>query len=133
MKKTLNIIAFLLLLLSNGPLKAQKIGLVLSGGGASGLSHIGVLKALEENFIPIDYISGTSIGSLIGAYYSIGYSPKEIENLVKTSFFQSITKGDLPAKYEYMVKKRDDYAAWLTFKLNFKDHYLKNLPTNVIN
>ena len=123
----------MLLLLSNGPLKAQKIGLVLSGGGASGLSHIGVLKALEENFIPIDYISGTSIGSLIGAYYSIGYSPKEIENLVKTSFFQSITKGDLPAKYEYMVKKRDDYAAWLTFKLNFKDHYLKNLPTNVIN
>ena len=106
---------------------------MLSGGGASGLSHIGVLKALEENSIPIDYISGTSIGSLIGAYYSIGYSPKEIENLVKTSFFQSITKGDLPAKYEYMVKKRDDYATWLTFKLNFKDHFLKNLPTNVIN
>jgi NTE family protein len=133
LKKTINIVAFLLVLLANSPLKSQKIGLVLSGGGASGLSHIGVLKALEENSIPIDYISGTSIGSLIGAYYAIGYSPVEIENIVKTSFFKSITKGDLPAKYEYMVKKREDYASWLTFKLNFKDHYLKNLPTNVIN
>lgn len=133
MKKTLNTVILLLFLLTNGPLKAQKIGLVLSGGGASGLSHIGVLRALEENGIPVDYITGTSIGSLIGAYYAIGYSPKEIEVLVKTTFFKSITKGDLPAKYEYMVKKRDDYASWLTFKLDFRDHYLKNLPTNVIN
>ncbi|MDO9001627.1 MAG: patatin-like phospholipase family protein [Bacteroidota bacterium] len=133
MRKTLNIVALLLFLLTVGSVKAQKIGLVLSGGGASGLSHIGVLKALEENSVPVDYISGTSIGSLIGAYYAVGYSPKEIENLVKTIFFQSITKGDLPAKYEYMVKKRDDYASWLTFKLNIKDNYLKNLPTNVIN
>ncbi|MBA2613467.1 MAG: patatin-like phospholipase family protein [Bacteroidetes bacterium] len=133
MKKTLNNVFFLLFLLAIEPLNAQRIGLVLSGGGASGLSHIGVLKALEENKIPIDYISGTSIGSLIGAYYAIGYSPGEIETLVKTTFFQSITKGDLPAKYEYMVKKREDYASWLTFKLDFRDHYLKNLPTNVIN
>ncbi len=109
------------------------MGLVLSGGGASGLSHIGVLKALEENGIPVDYISGTSIGSLIGAYYAVGYTPQEIEYLVKTTFFQSITKGDLPAKYEYMVKKREDYASWLTFKLDLRNHYLKNLPTNVIN
>ena len=78
LKKYLNIIIFLHILLSNSLLKGQKVGLVLSGGGASGLSHIGVLKALEENEIPIDYISGTSIGSLIGAYYSIGYTPQEI-------------------------------------------------------
>lgn len=113
--------------------KSQKIGLVLSGGGASGLSHIGVLKALEENSIPIDYVCGTSIGGLIGAYYATGYSPTEIENLVKTSFFQSITQGDLPTKYEYLIKKREDYGAWLSFKYNFKTTYLKNLPTNVIN
>jgi NTE family protein len=114
-------------------LKSQKVGLVLSGGGASGLSHIGVLKALEENGIPIDYVCGTSIGGLIGAYYATGYSPKEIEDLVKTSFFQSITQGDLPTKYEYLIKKREDYASWLSFKYDFKNHYLKNLPTNVIN
>jgi NTE family protein len=113
--------------------RAQKIGLVLSGGGASGMCHVGVLKALEENNIPIDYITGTSIGGLIGAYYAIGYSPAEIEQVVRTYFFQSITRGDLPVKYEYMIKKRNDFAAWLTLRYNFRDNYLKNLPTNVIN
>lgn len=106
---------------------------MLSGGGASGLCHIGVMKALEENGVPIDYVAGTSIGGLIGAYYAVGYTPYEIENVVKTYFFQSISRGDLPPKYEYMIKKRDDYAAWLTFKYDFRDNYLKNLPTNVIN
>ena len=105
----------------------------MSGGGASGLSHIGVLRALEENNIQIDYITGTSIGALIGAYYSVGYSPAEIESIVKAGFFQSITKGDLPAKYDYLLKEREDFASWLTFKFNFNDNYLKNLPTNVIN
>ncbi len=119
------------LFLSNG--YGQKIGLVLSGGGAGGMCHIGVLKALEENQIPIDYITGTSIGGLIGAYYASGYSSQEIEKIVNTYFFQSITKGDLPVKYEYMIKKREDYGAWLTLKYSFKDNYLKNLPTNVIN
>ena len=113
--------------------KAQKVGLVLSGGGASGLCHIGVLKALEENGIPVDYVAGTSIGSLIGAYYAVGYSPAEIEEIVKTTFFQSITRGDLPAKYYYLIKQREDFASWLTFKFNLTDNYLKNLPTNVIN
>ena len=97
------------------------------------MCHVGVLKALEENNIPIDYICGTSIGGLIGAYYSIGYTPAEIEEIVKTNFFQSITRGDLPVKYEYMIKKRNDFAAWFTLKYNFKDNYIKNLPTNVIN
>ena len=114
-------------------LRSQKTGIVLSGGGASGLCHIGVLKALEDNHIPIDFICGTSIGGLIGAYYAIGYSPREIEEIVKTNFFQSMTRGDLPVKYEYMIKKRDDLAAWLTLRYNFKDNYLKNIPTNFIN
>ncbi|MGZ4097962.1 MAG: patatin-like phospholipase family protein, partial [Bacteroidia bacterium] len=112
---------------------SQRIGLVLSGGGASGLTHIGVIKALEENNIPIDYITGTSIGSLIGGYYAIGYSPQEIEQVVRNSFFLSITRGDLPARYDYLIKQRQDYASWITFKFNLKDNYLKNLPTNVIN
>ena len=72
------------LFLSNG--YGQKIGLVLSGGGAGGMCHIGVLKALEENQIPIDYITGTSIGGLIGAYYASGYSSQEIEKIVNTYF-----------------------------------------------
>lgn len=112
---------------------AQKVGLVLSGGGSSGLCHIGVLKALEENNIPVDYITGTSIGSLIGAYYAAGYSPAEMEALVKTGFFQQITKGDMPSKYTYFLKKRDDYASWQSFKIAFNTKFINNLPTNVIN
>ena len=60
-----------------------KIGLVLSGGGAKGFAELGVLKVLEKNKIPIDYISGTSIGALIGVLYSSGYTTEEIENIVK--------------------------------------------------
>jgi NTE family protein len=112
---------------------AQKVGLVLSGGGSSGLCHIGVIKALEENNIPIDYITGTSIGSLIGAYYAAGYSPAEMEELVKTGFFQKITRGDMPAKYTYFLKHRDEYASWQSFKVSLNTKFINNLPTNVIN
>ncbi|MBK9284412.1 MAG: patatin-like phospholipase family protein [Sphingobacteriaceae bacterium] len=123
----------LLLLFSNKLVFAQKIGLVLSGGGASGLSHIGVLKALEEHNIPVDYISGTSIGALIGAYYSVGFTSEQIEQIVRDNFFLSVTKGDLPVKYSYMLNQREDFASWITFKFKPNDNYLKNLPTNVIN
>lgn len=59
-------------------LSAQKVGLVLSGGGAKGMTHIGIIRALEENHIPIDYIAGTSMGAIIGSLYAMGYSPDEM-------------------------------------------------------
>ena len=62
----------------------KKIGLVLAGGGAKGVAHIGALKVIEESGIPIDYITGTSMGALIGALYSIGYSASELDSLVRT-------------------------------------------------
>ncbi|MFA5469602.1 MAG: patatin-like phospholipase family protein, partial [Bacteroidales bacterium] len=55
--------------------QAQRVGLVLSGGGAKGLAHVGLIQALEENHIPIDYITGTSIGAIVGSLYAIGMSP----------------------------------------------------------
>ena len=66
---------------------AQKVGLVLSGGGAKGAAHIGVIKALEENNIPIDYITGTSIGAIIGSLYAMGYSPEEMLELMLSKEF----------------------------------------------
>ena len=66
-------------------LPAQKVAVVLSGGGARGLAHIGVLKALEENQIPVDYIIGTSMGAVIGGLYAAGYSPEELEEFANTS------------------------------------------------
>ncbi|TGD81822.1 patatin-like phospholipase family protein [Hymenobacter wooponensis] len=69
--------------------QAQKVGLVLSGGGAKGLAHVGVLKVLEKNRIPIDYIVGTSMGAIVGGMYAAGYSPEEIEEIVLKPEFQN--------------------------------------------
>lgn len=105
----------------------------MSGGGASGLAHIGVLKALEENNIPVNCIAGTSIGSIIGGLYASGYSPQEIEQMVKDQTFINLTKGEMSPKYGYYVRKRDDYASWIKLKVNLNNPFLTNLPTNWIN
>lgn len=61
----------------------KKVGLVLSGGGAKGVAHIGVLKVLEEAGIPIDYISGTSMGAIVGALYAVGYNARALDSMVR--------------------------------------------------
>ena len=60
----------------------KKVGLVLSGGGAKGMAHIGALKVIEEAGIPIDYVVGTSMGSIIGGLYAIGYTPEQMDSMV---------------------------------------------------
>ena len=83
----------ILLLLASCPAYSQdatltkprpKIGLVLSGGGAKGAAHIGVIKYIEEAGIPIDYIAGTSMGSIVGGMYALGYSSDEILNIISS-------------------------------------------------
>jgi NTE family protein len=81
---------------------SQKVGLVLSGGGATGFAHIGVIKALEERGIPIDYITGTSAGALVGSMYAIGYSPAEIEAYVLSERFQLMSNGKLERNQEFL-------------------------------
>ncbi|MCA8833225.1 patatin-like phospholipase family protein [Hymenobacter pini] len=95
MRKLYGVPTLLLLWLFAFPasLHAQKVGLVLSGGGAKGLAHVGVLKVLEENRIPIDYIVGTSMGAIVGGMYAAGYSPKEIEEIVMKPEFQTWVSG----------------------------------------
>jgi NTE family protein len=112
---------------------SQKVGLVFSGGGATGFAHIGVLKALEENSIPIDFITGTSAGALIGAMYASGYSPLEIEYLATTEEFYNLTQGVIDDKYKYYFHSSDETAE--VFGVNFnKDSILqKFLPTNLLN
>ena len=68
-----------------------KVGLVLAGGGAKGFYHIGVIKALEENNIPIDYIAGTSMGAIVGALYAAGYTPQQMEQMVLSGEVEKIT------------------------------------------
>ena len=93
-RKVSIILVLLSLLVAAVPLRAQSVGLVLSGGGAKGLSHIGVIKALEENGVPIDYVCGTSIGSIVGGLYAIGMSPDDMIALMKTPQFQSWYTGN---------------------------------------
>jgi NTE family protein len=111
---------------------SQKVGLVLSGGGSSGVTHIGVLKALEENNIPIDYISGTSMGALIGGFYAAGYSPQEIEEIFLSTQFQDWAEGNLNKKYSYYLREKDENPSLITFKLDMDTLLETNLPTNLI-
>jgi len=65
----------------------ESVGLVLSGGGAKGIAHVGVIKALEDNDIPIDYVTGTSMGAIVGSLYSCGWSPERMMSLFTSSDF----------------------------------------------
>lgn len=112
---------------------AQKVGLVLSGGGASGLAHVGVLKALEENHIPIDYICGTSSGALVGSLYAVGFTPAQIEKLVKSETFRNWAYGKTDSRFDYTFKKEEDNASWINFKVSFTSGIETTLPTNIIN
>jgi len=90
--------------------KSPKIALVLSGGGAKGFAHIGVLKVLEKEGIPIDLIVGTSMGSLIGGIYSLGYNASELESLVKSLNWEITLSDDVPRAFlsmnDQMLKQR---------------------------
>ncbi len=110
----------------------QKIGVVLSGGGASGFAHIGVLKALEEKQIPIDYITGTSAGALIGALYASGYSPKEIEAYVLSKRFQLMTQGSLENNQQFFFLEDENDASIFSIPFAKDSTLLKSLPTNFI-
>lgn len=91
----------------NAPKKRPKIGLVLSGGGARGFAHIGVIKVLEENQIPVDYISGASMGALVGALYATGRTPAEMEKLVETLNWGELLRGK-PAFDELTYRRKQD-------------------------
>jgi len=113
-------------------LKAQSVGVVLSGGGSSGIAHIGVLKALEEHNIPIDYIAGTSMGGLIAGLYASGYSPTEIEELFLSEKFKNWAQGNLNKKYIFYLRQQAITPSLITFKLNTDTLWEINLPTNLI-
>jgi NTE family protein len=128
-KKLISII-FALLLLHKG--YSQQVGVVLSGGGATGLAHIGVLKALEENDIPIDYITGTSSGALIGALYAAGYSPDEIEAIVLDEDFQLMMKGKVESEFDFALRKEENTSSMFDIGFKLDSVFAKTLPTKWI-
>ena len=112
---------------------SQKVGLVLSGGGAYGMGHIGVIKALEENGIPIDYITGTSAGAIIGSMYAAGYSPDQMEIVVSDPSFARMSAGEIQKKYRYFFKQPLQNASWIKLNLSKQFDLNKSLPTNFTN
>ena len=133
MKKVLALIIILLLLPVMA--QAQKVGLVLSGGGAKGLTHIGIIRALEENNIPIDYITGTSMGAIVGSLYAMGYSPDDMEALLKSEDFKRWYSGEVEEKYMYYFKKDLPTPDFLNIRLSFRDSLNTKpqfLPTSVV-
>jgi NTE family protein len=105
---------------------------VLSGGGAKGSAHVGMLKALEEACIPIDYIAGTSMGAIVGGLYAAGYTPDQIEKIIESEEFLSWAKGEIQDKYVYYFKKENNDASWFNFKFNYDTILSYKLPTNII-
>jgi NTE family protein len=120
------------LLIGGGFSYGQKVGLVLSGGGATGLAHIGVLKALEEKGIPIDYITGTSAGALVGSLYASGFSPAEIEAYVLSDDFQLMTLGKLKSTQRFLYKEQEYNASMVDISFSGDSIIKKSLPTNFI-
>ncbi len=131
MKKLLSTILLILTIINS--LSAQKVGLVLSGGGAKGLSHIGVIKALEENNIPVDYVTGTSIGSIIGALYAIGYTTDEMHELFSSHNFYVWLNGLTDEKLKYFYLEPDPVSNLISMSFERDSIGIKAyLPTNII-
>ena len=117
--------------------QSQKVGLVLSGGGAKGIAHIGIIKALEENGIPIDYVAGTSMGAIVGGMYAMGYSPDEMIEVIKSNDFKRWTTGEVETNYKYYFRNADSKPNFVEIPFNIHNIdsiSLKSavLPTNLV-
>ena len=104
---------------------AQKVGVVMSGGGAKGLYHIGVMKALEENGIPVDYVSGTSMGSIIAGLYAIGYTPDEMAEVFKSDQIKYWMSGKIKPQYIYYFRQKQPNAAMVSLRLDLRNRNKK--------
>jgi len=113
--------------------QAQKVGLVLSGGGAKGLAHVGVLKQLEKNHIPIDYIVGTSMGAVIGGMYAAGYSPAEIEQIVLSPEFQNWTSGKTLESKTFNYLTAEPSPSALRLGVAIDSSFKTRVSTNLVN
>lgn len=108
--------------------KTPRVGLVLSGGGAKGLAHIGVLKTLDSLGVRIDYVAGTSMGAVIGGLYASGYTGKQLDSIITATKFDLLISDEVPRKSKtfYERKNAEKYALSLPFN-NFKIH----LPSSI--
>ena len=131
MTRPLAIILILLMLSAEGI--AQKVGVVLSGGGAKGIAHVGVLKALEEHEIPIDYVVGTSMGGIVAGLYASGKSPQQIEDMMLSNQFLGWVNGRMEHGYNYYYNKPDESPSILKINLSMDSTFNFNFNTSLAN
>lgn len=120
---------------ASGTVAPGGVGVVMSGGGAKGLYHIGVLEALEEHGVPIDYVAGTSMGSIIAALYAAGYSPAEMRAIVASGVVREWVSGRIdPNVYMPYYRQFGHNPSFVNVRLNFGKRGGKRFqtPTNLI-
>jgi len=113
----------------------ERVGLVLSGGGAKGIAHVGVIKALEDNDIPIDYVTGTSMGAIVGSLYSCGWSPEKMLEFFTSPSFLEWSQGEIDKKYIWYYSQPAPTPKWVSFNLSFERKRKiaeEIIPTNLV-
>lgn len=137
-------VVFLIAVMAAGAAHANRteerklVAVVLSGGGTKGMAHIGVLKALEEHNIPIDYIAGTSIGAIIGGMYAAGYAPGEIAELVLSEEFEHAAVGHIDDMYRHYYLEPHPDPSWINLYFGWEDRFepqnivRQNIPSNIV-
>ena len=114
----------------------ETVGLVLSGGGAKGIAHIGVIKALEDNDIPVDYVAGTSMGAIVGSLYSCGWTPKQMLDLILSPGFKYWSSGTLNKDLVYYFSTPQPTPEWVSFNPGVNDStsvFSHIIPASLIN
>lgn len=112
----------------------QTVGLVLSGGGAKGIAHAGVIQALEENGIPIDYVTGTSMGAIVGSLYSCGWSPDKMMKFFTSKDFHYWSTGVINQRNVTYISTKEPTPDWVSLNLSLQDStgMAVSLPTSLI-
>lgn len=114
----------------------SSVGLVLSGGGAKGVAHVGVIKALEDNDIAIDYVTGTSMGAVVGSLYCCGWSPHQMMEFFTSTKFLDCSTGTIDPSLTYYFSRPRHTPQWLNLNLSFdrnNDIMGEVIPSSLIN
>ena len=129
MKRVVGILFALFFVLAPLAADRKKVAVVLGGGGAKGFAHIGVLKALEEAGMPVDYVVGTSMGAIIGGLYAIGYSAAEIDSLVREQDWMTLLSDQVERSSKTFPEKEhsERYLLSVPFGVDKKERVIKGV------
>lgn len=123
----------ILLMLTAFVARGQKVAIVMSGGAAKGLAHVGMLKALEENEIPVDFVAGTSMGGIVAGCYAAGMSPAQIEDIMLSEDLLRWVNGQLEDGYNYYYNRDDPHPSFVRLNLLLDSTFNLNLNTSLAN